>query len=189
MCIPLLSLIWMDSPLTHSACTTHVRERTRAHTPPAPPPLPHPRPHQHAHAHAPTHARAQINNAETIYRDYQKITLQESPGTVPAGRLPRHKEIVLTNDLIDCARPGEEVDVTGERVQGVAQGVSERRHSAQQVPACPLRACVARARRGGEALMPPALRLTLHHPPTRPSICPPRSGGTWPECTSWPAGA
>jgi len=36
--------------------------------------------------------------------------------------------------------------------------------------------------------MPPALRLTLHHPPTRPSICPPRSGGTWPECTSWPAG-
>lgn len=24
-----------------------------------------------------------------------------------------HKEVVLTNDLIDCARPGEEVDVTG----------------------------------------------------------------------------
>eukprot|EP00983_Pelagomonas_calceolata_P124497 1161112-Pelagomonas_calceolata.AAC.8 len=61
----------------------------------------------------PRHADVQVNNAETIYRDYQKITLQESPGTVPAGRLPRHKEVVLTNDLIDCARPGEEVDVTG----------------------------------------------------------------------------
>mmetsp|Transcript_21527 Transcript_21527/g.59641 ORF Transcript_21527/g.59641 Transcript_21527/m.59641 type:complete len:901 (+) Transcript_21527:61-2763(+) len=59
-----------------------------------------------------------VNNAETIYRDYQKITLQESPGTVPAGRLPRHKEVVLTNDLIDCARPGEEVDVTGVFVYG-----------------------------------------------------------------------
>lgn len=34
---------------------------------------------------------------------------------MPAGRLPRHKEVVLTNDLIDCARPGEEVDVTGGR--------------------------------------------------------------------------
>lgn len=35
----------------------------------------------------------QINASETVYRDYQKITLQESPGTVPAGRLPRHKEV------------------------------------------------------------------------------------------------
>lgn len=50
---------------------------------------------------------------ETIYRNYQKITLQESPGTVPAGRLPRHKEVVLLCDLIDKARPGEQIDVTG----------------------------------------------------------------------------
>ena len=41
------------------------------------------------------------------------MTLQESPGTVPAGRLPRTKEVVLLNDLIDLARPGEEVEVTG----------------------------------------------------------------------------
>jgi len=38
---------------------------------------------------------------------------QESPGTVPAGRLPRQKEVILLHDLIDCARPGEEVEVTG----------------------------------------------------------------------------
>lgn len=50
---------------------------------------------------------------ETIYRNYQKITLQESPGSVPAGRLPRHKEVVLLFDLIDKARPGEQIDVTG----------------------------------------------------------------------------
>ena len=36
---------------------------------------------------------AQVNVQETIYRNYQKITLQESPGTVQAGRLPRHKEV------------------------------------------------------------------------------------------------
>lgn len=54
-----------------------------------------------------------LNVEQTVYRNYQKITVQESPGTVPAGRLPRHKEVVLLADLIDCARPGEEVEVTG----------------------------------------------------------------------------
>lgn len=37
------------------------------------------------------------------------MTLQESPGSVPAGRLPRHREVVLLWDLIDSAKPGEEV--------------------------------------------------------------------------------
>ncbi|KAL9404178.1 hypothetical protein Peur_001150 [Populus x canadensis] len=37
-------------------------------------------------------------------------TLQESPGIVPTGRLPRYKEVILLNDLIDCARPGEEIE-------------------------------------------------------------------------------
>jgi DNA replication licensing factor MCM2 len=54
-----------------------------------------------------------LNQELTHYRNYQKMTLQESPGSVPAGRLPRSKEIILLHDLIDCARPGEEVEVTG----------------------------------------------------------------------------
>jgi DNA replication licensing factor MCM2 len=49
----------------------------------------------------------------TIYRNYQKLTLQESPGTVPPGRLPRTKEVILLHDLIDSARPGELIDLTG----------------------------------------------------------------------------
>lgn len=50
-----------------------------------------------------------VNSEQTIYRNYQKMTLQESPGTVPAGRLPRHREVILLWDLIDSAKPGEEV--------------------------------------------------------------------------------
>ena len=50
---------------------------------------------------------------ETIYRNYQKITLQEAPGSVQAGRLPRHKEVILLHDLIDQARPGEEITLVG----------------------------------------------------------------------------
>ncbi|KAK9449219.1 MCM2/3/5 family-domain-containing protein [Limtongia smithiae] len=59
------------------------------------------------------HSGFTINTEKTVYRNYQKVTLQESPGTVPAGRLPRHREVILLWDLIDSAKPGEEVEVTG----------------------------------------------------------------------------
>lgn len=54
-----------------------------------------------------------INGEKTVYRNYQRITLQEAPGTVLAGRLPRHREVILLADLVDIAKPGEEVEVTG----------------------------------------------------------------------------
>ncbi|KAK3707018.1 MCM DNA helicase complex subunit [Vermiconidia calcicola] len=54
-----------------------------------------------------------LNSDKTVYRNYQKLMLQESPGTVPAGRLPRHREVILLWDLIDSAKPGEEVEITG----------------------------------------------------------------------------
>ncbi|ORZ09507.1 MCM2/3/5 family-domain-containing protein [Absidia repens] len=54
-----------------------------------------------------------LNMEETIYRNYQKLTIQESPGTIPPGRLPRHREVICLSDLIDKAKPGEEIEVTG----------------------------------------------------------------------------
>ncbi|KIY67746.1 MCM-domain-containing protein [Cylindrobasidium torrendii FP15055 ss-10] len=54
-----------------------------------------------------------VNSEQTVYRNYQRMTLQESPGSVPAGRLPRHRELILLWDLIDAAKPGEEIEVTG----------------------------------------------------------------------------
>ncbi|TPX64282.1 hypothetical protein SpCBS45565_g06016 [Spizellomyces sp. 'palustris'] len=54
-----------------------------------------------------------VNSVETVYRNYQRMTLQETPGSVPAGRLPRHKDIICLWDLVDYARPGEEVEITG----------------------------------------------------------------------------
>ncbi|KAA8646502.1 MCM DNA helicase complex subunit MCM2 [Aspergillus tanneri] len=54
-----------------------------------------------------------VNSEKTVYRNYQKLTLQESPGSVPAGRLPRQREVVLLADLIDSAKPGDEIEVTG----------------------------------------------------------------------------
>ena len=54
-----------------------------------------------------------LNQQKCEYRNYQTLTLQEAPGSVPAGRVPRYKEVELLGDLIDCARPGEEIDVIG----------------------------------------------------------------------------
>ncbi|OHT08113.1 DNA replication licensing factor Mcm2 [Tritrichomonas foetus] len=54
-----------------------------------------------------------IDTAATIYRNYQKMTIQEPLSSVPPGRLPRTKEVILYGDLADCCRPGEEIEVTG----------------------------------------------------------------------------
>lgn len=54
-----------------------------------------------------------VNSEKTLYRNYQRITLQESPSSVPAGRVPRRKDVILQADLIDRVRPGEEVVITG----------------------------------------------------------------------------
>ena len=57
--------------------------------------------------------RFMINSQQTLYANYQKLTLQESPGSVPAGRIPRSREVIVTDDLVDTVRPGEEIVVSG----------------------------------------------------------------------------
>ena len=53
------------------------------------------------------------DNELSVYRNYQRILLQESPGSVPPGRVPRYKHVTLLSDLIDTAKPGDEVEITG----------------------------------------------------------------------------
>merc|ERR1712241_334505 len=54
-----------------------------------------------------------INMEQTLYKNHQRITIQESPGKVPAGRLPRSKDAILLGDLCDTCRPGDEIELTG----------------------------------------------------------------------------
>ena len=54
-----------------------------------------------------------INIEETIYQNYQRITIQESPGKISAGRIPRSKDSILLGDLCDSCRPGDEIELTG----------------------------------------------------------------------------
>lgn len=54
-----------------------------------------------------------INMEETIFKNYQRLTIQESPGKISAGRVPRAKDVILLGDLCDSCRPGDEIDLTG----------------------------------------------------------------------------
>lgn len=54
-----------------------------------------------------------IDSSSTIYRNFQRLSVQEPPGDVDAGRLPRTKEVILLGDLTDICRPGEEIEITG----------------------------------------------------------------------------
>ncbi|NWI94511.1 MCM2 factor, partial [Pitta sordida] len=55
----------------------------------------------------------EINMEETVYQNYQRIKIQESPGKVAAGRLPRSKDAILLADLVDSCKPGDEIELTG----------------------------------------------------------------------------
>jgi DNA replication licensing factor MCM2 len=54
-----------------------------------------------------------LDKHKTIYRNYQKLTLQESPSDVLPGRIPRSKEVILFGDNIDIARPGDYIEIIG----------------------------------------------------------------------------
>lgn len=54
-----------------------------------------------------------VDRKATIYRNYQKVTLQEAPSSVQPGKMPRSKEVVLTGDQVDTVRPGDELTLTG----------------------------------------------------------------------------
>ena len=47
------------------------------------------------------------------FTDVQKIMVQERPEEIPPGQLPRSIEVVLTEDLVDKARPGDRVSIVG----------------------------------------------------------------------------
>ncbi|GAU93295.1 hypothetical protein RvY_05258-2 [Ramazzottius varieornatus] len=54
-----------------------------------------------------------VNTLETVYENFQRVVIQESPGKVAAGRLPRSKECIFKGDLVDTVAPGDEIEVTG----------------------------------------------------------------------------
>jgi len=50
---------------------------------------------------------------QSIFMNSQEIRIQEKPEDLPPGQLPRAMDTKLVEDLVDIARPGDRVSITG----------------------------------------------------------------------------
>ncbi|KAJ3351625.1 MCM DNA helicase complex subunit [Entophlyctis luteolus] len=49
----------------------------------------------------------------STYRNFQTLTIQEMPERAPPGRMPRPIDVILDDDLVDVAKPGDRVQIVG----------------------------------------------------------------------------
>ena len=76
------------------------------------------------------HRDFELKPDESKFIDFQILRLQELPEDLPPGQLPHYIDVTIKQDLVDNARPGDRIILTGlvrieqEQVTGVSRGHS-----------------------------------------------------------------
>lgn len=50
---------------------------------------------------------------ESVFTDWQKLRIQEHSGDIPVGSMPRSMDVILRNEIVDTAKPGDKCIFTG----------------------------------------------------------------------------
>ncbi len=57
--------------------------------------------------------RWRLLHNQSTFVDWQKMKLQENNSEIPAGSMPRSIEVILRNEVVERAKPGDKVVITG----------------------------------------------------------------------------
>ncbi|MEM4378305.1 MAG: minichromosome maintenance protein MCM [Candidatus Nitrosotenuis sp.] len=60
-----------------------------------------------------THKDLRIDPENSKFIDFQLVRLQELPEDLPPGQLPHYVDVTIKQDLVDYARPGDRIILTG----------------------------------------------------------------------------
>ena len=59
------------------------------------------------------HTKWKLIEEESVFTDWQKLKVQENPGDIPTGSMPRTIDVILRNDLVEKAKPGDKCSFIG----------------------------------------------------------------------------
>lgn len=69
----------------------------------------------------------------SLFKDHQRIVLQEMPESAPLGQLPRSLDLILDHDLVDQIKPGDRVQITGV-YRALSPGVTKQASTSGRFP-------------------------------------------------------
>lgn len=55
----------------------------------------------------------ELDRSRSVFTDYQVLRIQELPEELPPGQLPQYIDIEIDGDIVNVARPGDRIIVTG----------------------------------------------------------------------------
>ena len=59
------------------------------------------------------HNKWELLEEESVFSDWQKLKVQENPNDIPTGSMPRTIDVILRNELVEKAKPGDKCNFIG----------------------------------------------------------------------------